>query len=227
MRWLPILLCLLPGFASAATLELVYGVTRAGQEIGETQERYSVAGERYRIESIALPTGIVAILAPGHFKRISEGEINANGFRPLRYEYHRSARPDKSVISRFDWEGRRFVATYDGQDHVAELPAGTQDWLSALYQLRHWPRELAEQTLSISSNGKSIRQHRYRRAGEETLTTPAGSFSTVKYVRERSAEDDGIQVWVSEMLPAPIKIVLEEKRGGVSEQVLLRYQRGP
>ncbi len=221
------LLCLMPALASPETWQLVYGVTRAGQDIGETQERFSVTGERYRIESVALPTGILALFAPGTFTRISEGELSAGGFRPLRYEYHRSARPDKSVISRFDWDTQRFVSTYDGQDHIAPLPAGTQDWLSALYQLRHWPRELAEQTLNICGNGKSIRQHRYRRAGEEILTTPAGSFSTVKYVRERSAEDDGIQVWVSEALPAPIKIVLDEKRGGVSEQVLLRYQRSP
>ena len=72
------------------------------------------------------------------------------------------------------------------------------------------------------SNGKKITTYNLVRGVEETITVPAGSFLSTRYTRELSADDEGISVWYSEKLAAPIKIIVEEKKGVLTEQVLLR-----
>lgn len=220
------LLFLHAGAVLAEKLTLTYDVARAGQPIGETRETFERANHRYRIESIAKPKGVAAIFIADTFRMVSEGEFSDTGLRPLHFEYHRSTKPNKAILSDFDWTTNTLTARFEGKTETQPLPGHAQDRLSALYQLRYWPKAESESLMAVS-NGKNIREHRYKRTGEETLTVPAGTFHTVRYARERTPDDDGIAIWMSEQLPAPIKIVIDEKKGAQNEQVLTAYQREP
>lgn len=214
------------GPAAAEKWTFTYTVSRSGQEIGETRETFENHDGRYRIESIAKPTGIAAVFIRDIFRVVSEGEINEHGLRPLHFENHRSTRPSKTILSDFDWNAKTLTARFEGKTETHPLPDNAQDRLSALYQLRYWPKSVEEAKLAISS-GKNVKELLYKRSGEETITVPAGTFRTVRYLRERTPDDDGITIWVSDKLAAPVKVVIDEKKGAQNEQVLTEFQREP
>lgn len=223
---LTVLVLLQANMACAEKFTLTYSVARAGQSIGETRETFEHHNGHYRIESVATPKGLAAVFIAGNFRMVSEGEIGETGLRPLHFEYQPSAKPRKAILTTFDWAAKTLTAAFDGRNEPSPLPDAAQDRLSALYQLRFWPKSLDEAQLAIS-NGKNVKEHLYKRSGEETLTTPAGTFHTTRYARERTPDDDGITLWVSDKLPAPIKIVIDEKKGAQNEQVLTGFQREP
>lgn len=207
--------------ASGAKLSAEYSVTRAGQAIGEIKETLAIADGQYRLESTTVPVGVLAIFVKEVITQISSGTHDGNGFQPRQFSYRRSAKPSKNLEARFDWEGKAAHFDFDGKSESHALPEQLQDRLSLGYQLRYWPKAQDSLRLPVS-NGKKITEYNLVRGGEEMLSVPAGSFHTTRYARERTPDSDGITVWVSDKLAAPIKITIEEKKGAHTEQVLTR-----
>ena len=69
---------------------------------------------------------------------------------------------------------------------------------------------------------EKIETQLFKYNGEETITLPMGKVKTQRYVRERTPDDDGIALWISEQFAAPVKIVVTSKKGNQTEQVLKR-----
>jgi Protein of unknown function (DUF3108) len=220
------LLCLLllnlPAWAaSPSKIHSVYSVQRAGQAIGEIQETLTLSSGHYRLESSTIPVGVLAIFVKDIITQTSSGMYDESGFHPQQYTYQRSTKPQKNLDARFDWEKKTALFHFDGKSESQAMPEHMQDRLSLAYQFRYWPK--AQDTLRLPvSNGKKITAYNLVRTGEETISVPAGSFRSTRYTRELSADDEGISVWYSEKFAAPIKIIVEEKKGVLTEQVLLR-----
>lgn len=208
-----------PTLAAPTKFSAVYNVLRAGQIIGEARETLEISHNQYHLESTLTPLGIVAVFVKETFKQISDGEIDKSGFHPQQYAYQRSLKTDKNIEAHFDWKTKIATFKFDGKSESQPLPALLQDRLSLFYQFKYWPKNKTTQRLPMS-NGKGITDYTIIRAGEETLTLPAGTFHTTRYVRERTPDDDGIMVWVSDKLAAPVKIVIDGKKGEQTEQVL-------
>jgi hypothetical protein len=208
--------------ANSVKLSAEYSVLRAGQAIGEIKETLAIADGQYRLESTTVPVGVLAIFVKETIKKISSGTHDGGGFRPQQYSYQRSAKPKKNLEARFDFAKQTASFTFDGRTESQPLPERLQDLLSLGYQLRYWPKEQDSLRLPVS-NGKKITEYNLQRAGEETLDVPAGSFHTTRYTREPNGDSDGITVWISDQLAAPIKIAIEEKKGAYTEQVLTRF----
>lgn len=208
-----------PAMAAPVKFSAVYNVIRDGQIIGEAKETLEISHNQYHLESTLTPLGIVAIFVKETFKQISNGEIDQTGFHPQQYAYQRSLKTDKNIDARFDWKTKTATFKFDGKSESQPLPLLLQDRLSLFYQFKYWPKSQTTQRLPMS-NGKGITDYTIIRAGEETLTLPAGTFHTTRYVRERTPDDDGIMVWVSDKLAAPVKIVIDGKKGEQTEQVL-------
>jgi len=212
----------LPALAAEANkINAQYSVSRAGQPIGEINDTLQLNQGQYQLESTTMAVGVVAVFVKEVITQISLGHYDAEGFHPQQFQYLRSTKPQKNLDARFDWKSKTATFHYDGKTETQPLPAQLQDRLSLGYQLRYWPKDLDSQTLPVS-NGKTIHEYFIKREGEEMLSVPAGKFNTTRYTRERTKEQDGITVWVSPQAPVPIKIVVEEKRGAVNEQVLTR-----
>lgn len=210
---------LAPTLAASTPFSAVYSVSRDGLMIGETRETLEIAHHRYHLESTLTPVGVVAVFLKETFKQISSGEVGPGGFRPQQYAYQRSLKTDKDIDARFDWKTKTATFHFDGKSESKPLPDFLQDRLSLFYQLKYWPK--GQDKLHIPmSNGKGITEYTIVRAGEETLKLPAGTFYTTRYVRARTPDDDGITVWVSDKLAAPVKIVIDGKKGEQTEQVL-------
>ncbi len=217
--------CAVPALAASeakgSKLSVTYSISRAGQAIGEIKETLEIAKGKYRLESTTIPVGVLAIFVKETIKKVSSGTLDSAGFRPQQYSYRRSAKPKKNLDAQFDWGKKTATFNFDGKSEAQALPEQLQDLLSLGYQLRYWPKGQDSLRLPVS-NGKKITEYDLLRSGEEQLNVPAGSFRTTRYTRERTADDDGITVWVSDKLAAPIKITITEKKGAHTEQVLTR-----
>jgi hypothetical protein len=207
--------------ANTTKLNATYSITRAGQAIGEVNEALEITKDQYRLESTTIPVGVLAVFVKDIIKKTSSGAFDSMGFHPQQYTYQRSTKPKKDLDAHFDWAKKTATFNFDGGAESQALPEQLQDLLSLGYQLRFWPK--AQNTLRLPvSNGKKITAYDLVRAGEEMLTVPLGRFQTTRYTRERSTDNDGITVWVSDKLAAPIKITIVEKKGAQTEQVLTR-----
>jgi hypothetical protein len=207
--------------ANSTKLKATYSITRVGQAIGEISETLDIAQGQYRLESTTIPVGVLAIFVKDIIKKTSSGAYDGQGYHPQQYSYQRSTKPQKNLDAHFDWNKHTAIFNFDGKTESQALPEQLQDLLSLGYQLRFWPK--AQDTLRLPvSNGKKITEYNLQRAGEELLTVPAGRFQTTRYTRPYSPDHDGITVWVSDKLAAPIKVAIEEKKGVETEQVLTR-----
>lgn len=210
-----------PAYAAPTQSTFTYSISQGKEVIGEVQETLTIDAQRYKLESKTIPLGVAAVFVKDTITMSSEGAYGSNGFQPERFEFHRSAKPKKDAIARFDWTAKTCEFAYEGKTESQALPELLQDRLSALYQFRLLPKPPKTQNLPVS-NGKKIENQLFKYIGEETLTLPIGKVKTLRYVRERTPDDDGIALWISEQWPAPVKIVVTSKKGNQTEQVLKR-----
>lgn len=211
----------LSSLAAPSVSTFIYSVTRGKEVIGEIHEALSIDGQRYKLESKTIPLGVAAIFIKDTITMSSEGGYSASGFKPEQFEYHRSTKPQKDAIARFDWAAMKAEFAYEGKTESQALPDALQDRLSALYQFRFMKKPPKTMNLPVS-NGKKIENQLFKTMGEDTLTLPIGKIKAMRYTRERTPDDDGITIWVNEQWAAPVKILVSGKKGGLTEQTLQR-----
>ena len=210
-----------PALAAPVQSTFIYNIIQGKEVIGEVQETLTIDAQRYKLESKTIPLGVAAVFVKDTITMISEGAYGNGGFQPERFEYHRSTKPKKDATARFDWAAKTAEFSYEGKTESQALPELLQDRLSALYQFRLLPKPPKTQTIPVS-NGKKIENQLFKYGGEETLTLPIGKIKALRFVRERTPDDDGIALWISEQWAAPVKIVVTSKKGNQTEQVLKR-----
>jgi len=197
-----------------------YRVIKGGQLVGEVNERFERSGQQYRIESTTSATGIFALFAKGAIRLQSTGEITKDGLRPLHFEHHRGADAAKLIVADFDWEKLSVTHQYDGRVETAPLLAGTQDRLSQLYQFMFQAPDNRDVDFHIST-GRKLSLYHYRFIKEETTAVSAGTFQTIHLSKERTADEDGIELWLAKSRHYfPVRIVFDEKNGSRLEQQL-------
>lgn len=197
-----------------------YRVIKSGQLVGEVNERFERHGQQYQIESSTTASGIFALFAKGAIILKSSGEITRDGLRPLHFEHRRGADAAKLIVADFDWEKMVASHKYDGRVEIAPLLAGTQDRLSQLYQFMFQAPGSGDVDFHIST-GRKLSLYHYRFIKEETTAVSAGTFKTIHLSKERSANEDGIELWLAKSQHYfPVRIVFDEKNGSRVEQQL-------
>lgn len=224
MGRLIVLLLALASFAAQAAppqkIDATYRVLKNGQQVGKITEHFEHDGKRYRIESTTTAIGIYALFARGNIRLISEGEITQNGLRPLHFEHHRGSDPAKLIVADFDWENRVVSHKYDGKVETAPLDDGIQDRISQHYQFMFQPPRQRSFDIHMS-NGRKLSLNNYRVLDEETMATLVGSLQTVHISKQRTPNEDGIELWLAKSRHFfPVRIVFNEKDGGKLVQQL-------
>ena len=217
------ILPLAQAWAAPTQSTFTYNITQGKEIIGEVQETLSIDAQRYQLESKTTPQGVAAVFVKDMITMKSEGGYSAQGLRPERFEFRRSAKSKKDATALFDWAAKTAEFSYEGKTESQALPEQLQDRLSALYQFRFLSKPAKTFTLPVS-NGKKIENQLFKYQGEETLTLPIGKHKALRFVRERTPDDDGIAIWISEQYAAPVKIVVTSKKGNQTEQVLKRVK---
>lgn len=217
-------------FGSAAAIaappksfKVEYSLKRNGQTLGRVTDTFTREGTRYRIESEAKAEGLTALLVKGPLRMTSEGEISAGGLKPQKFERVRNG---KTSSATFDWSAARVTITENGSNTDEPLAAGTQDRLSAIYQFMFAPPKRAVTPMPMTSGKKPV-DYVFERGKRERLTTPAGSFNTLKLTRQRAtadSDDDGVELWLAPTRNhLPVRIKLRED-GALYEQDLLKAE---
>lgn len=219
-----LLLCTAPALFAAVPVRIdaSYDVTTKGIKIAEIRERFTRTGNQYRIESLTKPVGLLALFKPDTLLVTSEGEITAQGLRPRRFSYKRSRETLKNTAADFDWPHSSLLLNDRYGQRFEQLPDGTQDRLSALYQFRHvsFLRNRKELTMHIT-NGSKIDLRQYLIHPGQMQTVPLGTLETIYLGTAPQETAWKTEIWLSvENGNFPCKIVLTEDNGDQLTQVL-------
>jgi hypothetical protein len=220
-----LLCCIAPALFAAPVarqIEASYEVTTRGVKIALVTEKFIRTGNRYRIESVTKPIGLLAVLKPEMIAVASEGEVTAHGLRPHTYTYKRSKETVRNTAATFDWKKANLELS-DRQGQRSEpLPPDTQDRLSVLYQFRYIPllQQHKELTMHIT-NGSKIDTRHYLIHPAQMLTIPTGTLETLYLNTPAEATAWKTEVWLSvKDGNFPCKIILTEDNGDQLTQVL-------
>ncbi len=231
-----VLAILFAGVAFAATtiaaptspmmVKASYKVYKAGIWIGTIEEQFVREGDNYKIVSETDTAGPLRLFLRDRLTVTSEGTIGADGLRPGSYHFTRRNDQKKNISSVFEWEKHQLVSQHSGDSEVFDLPTGTQDRLSALYQFMFSVPRTSEVRLWMSQ-GKKVEQYLYRKFGEPVLTVNGESIPTVYYVRDAKEGESKAHLWLGTgkgKYYLPVKILFEDEHGGSFEQMLVSLQ---
>ena len=139
-------------------------------------------------------------------------EITNAEVRPLSYKADdgtSSTKRDANV--QFDWQHNRITGVYEDTRVDMPIPPGIQDDLSV--QIALMVKLLAGHTPTKFSllSGNAVREYRYSREGEETLTTPVGTIQTIIYRSEKQYSPRVTRFWCAPSLGF-IPLRVQQKR---------------
>jgi hypothetical protein len=172
--------------------------------------------EHYSIISTTEAKGLVSLFF-GSLTQKSEGTVTENGLKPDFYSYQYGNDAKKSQTANFDWDDNVVHMHSSKGDTTANLVAGTQDFLSFMYQFMFVP-PLDSMQITMT-NGKRLRTYNYSFEGEETITTKLGELKTI-HLLKGSSDEDKTEIWLAaDYQYLPVKIRKTEKDGTVTEQI--------
>jgi Protein of unknown function (DUF3108) len=140
-------------------------------------------------------------------------QVTPDGVRPLSYKADdgtSSTKRDANV--QFDWQNNRVTGVYEDAKVDMPIPPGMQDDLSVQIALMvELLRGHTPDKFSLIS-GNSVREYRYTREGEETLTTPVGTIPTIIYRSEKQYSPRATRFWCAPSL-GYIPLRVQQKKG--------------
>jgi hypothetical protein len=171
--------------------------------------------EQYHLTSLIQAKGLAALLIPD-LLQVSDGFLNNAGLQPEHYLYQFGNKKNKTFNVDFDWEHKQLQLHSANGEQIVELPEGTQDLLSFMYQFM-FVAPLQNMQLSIT-NGKKISTYVYSFEGEETIATKMGKLATIHLLRVGAEGEKKTELWLAlDYQYVPVKIRETEKQGKVYE----------
>lgn len=211
----------LSGHTTPTTVKASYKVYKAGLLIGMIEEQFSRDGDNYKIVSTTETVGPLRLFLHDKLTVTSEGTIIAAGLKPNSYQFTRRDGQKKNISAEFNWAKHQIVSHHNDENEVFDLPAGTQDRLSAMYQFIFSIPRTSEVSLWMSQ-GKKAEQYRYLKLGEPVLALNNEPIPTVYYARDAKQGESKVHLWLAKGKHyLPVKIVFEDANGGSLEQVLV------
>ncbi len=210
-----------PSAKSPSHIHSGYAVLKSGIEIGKIDEVFTRTVDHYTLTSTATPIGLLALFKPGKIIIHSAGLITHQGLQPQQFSYQREGDSGKNNDAEFDWNNAQLTLNHDGQHSVTDLPRGTQDRLSAMYQFMFLNfREM--RTLDFAmTNGSKLDSYHYVIGDGGTLVTAAGSYATVTLDSQAKTGETRTQVWLaSARYNLPCKLIITDPDGGKLTQEL-------
>lgn len=214
-----------PPPAGAWTYSVHIGEYHESGAAGSLKLKLEHDSTRYSIQAEVSATGLSAWFYGGTRRDVSQGRLTINGLEPMRYAEQRNRRAERSTTIDY---GIRTITFAGGE--TSELPPGTQDRLSGLFQLGVLARARADlfqagDFVEVSEiNLRDVERVRYRVEGVETLEAPAGRFRTLHLRRQpASTGEPTLEVWLDyDAMMMPVRIRLTDRTGRIIDQVIDR-----
>ena len=178
-----------------------------------------IEGNQYRIKWLTEGSGFAALLFPD-LLQTSDGLLTKTGLQPNQYSYQFGKKADKSRFANFDWSAKKVMLQTVKGTKTEELPEGTQDLLSFMYQFMH-VAPLQHMQLPIV-NGKKLRIYDYSFEGEEQVNSTLGEIKTI-HILHSGNDEEKTELWLAiDYQYVPVKIRKIENDGKVVEMLATR-----
>lgn len=210
---------ILPACAAPPThVELTFSIMMGGTRIGEGREVLEHDGRRYRIVSESRPRGFAALFI-NEVRRESRGIVGSNGLRPDHFE--ETGRRGGTRTAKFDWTAGQLALVGGDSVRTVALPHGTLDQTSLAYAFSFRPVS-GESFETHVTDGRGVRQYRYREVGQETIVTPLGEIRTQHFEKVRGPDDKrGFEFWLApDRHLLPVKLRYVERNGDVFDSII-------
>jgi len=186
--------------AFPALIEVVYAVHRGdqGMRLGRTTHKWRIAKNQYLLTSTTEATGLISLFYSGRYIMTSQGELSADGLRPVSFWIQRGQSNDRTESAEFNWEEKTLDYGKGMERHNASLNPGTQDQLSVFYQLALTAPHSSGLRFALTT-GRKLNQYTYQAAGEETLDTALGKLKTQRLSRVTGKVDssESSDIWLA------------------------------
>ncbi|HUY04636.1 MAG TPA: DUF3108 domain-containing protein [Rhodocyclaceae bacterium] len=185
-----------------------FSISRGDQGfvVGQAVHTWHREGKTYALSSVTETTGLAALFRPARVVQESEGEISAEGLKPLEYRTVRNGVAAEAAS--FDWPGG--LLHYSG-GREAPLTPGAQDVLSVFYQLGQ--RLPVARTEVMVATGKKFERYTFDVLGEERLPL---AFGEQRVLHLKSVGDGGevTEIWLGlDLRGLPLKIRYTDRSG--------------
>lgn len=185
-----------------------------GLNAGKTDFIWQSKGTHYSLSSVAQYAGLVGLFKSDRILETSLGEIKDGVLRPNFFTLQRGQSHTTSETATFDWPAGVVTFSDGEKNRAAPLKEGAQDILSLLFQFA-FTKPPDDQFTLLVVNGRKTESYPVIVAGEQMLNLPFGQVRTVHLTRLKTAEDDGLQIWLaSDRHYLPVKIYFEDRKGG-------------
>lgn len=200
-------------------VDMLFDVLRNGK-IGEATVHFRRSTDgHYRLTSERYATGIAAAFVKARDVEKSEGLITTAGLNPTTFTHQFGKDGNKLHRADFDWTSAKLTLQENAASSVVDLPAGTQDMLSFMYQFMFVP-PLTEMQVTVT-NGRKLNQYPYRFEGEEEIETALGKVKTLHIAKNSNEGDGKLELWLGvDYHYLPMKIRKIDKDDKVYEQVI-------
>lgn len=209
--------------AGSIVYRVAYG--DPGLQIGEAHHAWTQDGQRYRMSLELRTTGAAALLHKLQYVQHSEGSIDDQGLRPLRFAVDQRGRA-RDVVD-FDWKAARASILRGGRKpRTAALAAGDQDVLSLWHQVHLLDARALPLQLTVLT-GKRGKAARVQAVGAETLRLPLGEVDALRLRAQTEDDSMTIDLWLDRrraMQPVRIRIVDDD--GSVLDQQAIEVKLG-
>lgn len=200
-------------------IDMLFDILRNGK-IGEADVHFRRSTDgHYRLTSERHATGIAAAFVKAKDIEKSEGMISSTGLNPTSFIHQFGKDGNKLHHANFDWVSAKLTLQENATNSVVDLPAGTQDMLSFMYQFMFVP-PLTEMQI-IVTNGRKLNQYPYRFEGEEQIETGLGKVKTLHITKSSNEGEGKLELWLGiDYHYLPMKIRKIDKDDKVYEQVI-------
>jgi hypothetical protein len=219
--------------ATAATAAVPNAVTVTydgflnGLQIVVMREKFTNDGGRYHLVSDSTAVGLFKLLQPKPARFVSSGLVTEKGLQPETFAASRGTDDPRRVSATFDWAQERLAISHDGKNESFELPPGTQDRLSVMYQFMFGRYDDMRYLEFHMTNGRKLDSYRYAITQDVEVDTPLGRFSTLHLVKQRAPDETGTEIWIAPQLDnIPVRMVVIEN-GRRYEQMITGLERKP
>lgn len=213
---------------AAGSVVVSHNVLLNGMHIAVVNEQFENRNGRYHIVSESVPVGVFALVQRRSATVTSTGRITEDGLRPERFEGSRGANDLRRVNAEFDWEGASLTLSHDGRNERVDLPLGTQDRLSIMYQFMFFTYDKRRQIDFAMTNGRKLDHYRYTITRDVEIDTPLGRMATLHLVKQREAGGSETEIWLApQHRYLPVRMLIVESDGARYEQVITRLEVQP
>jgi hypothetical protein len=212
----------LPSFPRKGQISYLLTMGPDQTPVGRTVQTWEFEGTEYRLGSQSESTGLIEMFRPHRYHYLSQGTLSEQGLRPERFlaSVKRGSRSEESIAV-FDWTGQRVRLGRLPQQTTVELPAGSQDLVSFMYQLALAPPAPGRISMPFT-RGSRLDIASFDVLTPEMIDTPLGRLRAIPVIQVREPGRESLAVWLAtDYRNLPVRIRFYNRDGEASGEQLV------